>query len=219
MQRRQFLTLSLSSVGGLLFYTLDRKPGRVTAAQKRIRIPLRFLTESEALVVAAAVARIFPSDESGPGATEAGVSIYIDRQLAGPYGRDRYRYTQPPFEEGVPEQGYQGKATPRQIYREGLKKLAGFDGLSAAAQDRALREIENTLFFSLLQTHTIEGMFCDPMHGGNIGMIGWQLIGFPGPRMSYEEEVDQYYGRAFRPKPASLEQVLGKKVRPGEEEK
>src|SRR2546429_6192111 len=26
-----------------------------------------------------------------PGAREAGVAIYIDRQLAGPYGRDRYR--------------------------------------------------------------------------------------------------------------------------------
>ncbi len=219
MRRRHFLRLSLSSVGGLLIYTLDSKPHRLTAQEKSIRIPLRFFTEDEALVVAAAAARIFPSDESGPGATEAGVVLYIDRQLAGPYGRDRYRYTRAPFLEGLPEQGYQGKATPREIYHQGLKKLAGFDRLNAAAQDRVLGQMENTLFFSLLRTHTIEGMFCDPMHGGNLDMIGWQWIGFPGPRMSYEEEVDQYYGRAFRPKPASLEQVVGKKVRPSEDEK
>ena len=53
----------------------------------------------------------------------------------------------------------------------------------------------------MLRAHTIEGMFCDPMHGGNIDMIGWQLIGFPGPRATFDEEVDQYYGRAFRPSP------------------
>src|SRR5581483_11553465 len=102
----------------------------------------RFFTEPEARVIAAAAARIFPSDESGPGANEAGVVIYIDRQLAGPYGRDRYRYTHPPFEEGVTEQGYQGKATPREIYREGVAGLAGFDRLAPAAQDARLREIE-----------------------------------------------------------------------------
>ena len=69
-----------------------------------------------------------------------------------------------------------------------------------------------------MRTHTIEGMFCDPMHGGNRDMIGWQLIGFPGPRMSYFDEVDQYHGRAFRPKPVSLAQVVGHRVRPSEEE-
>jgi len=227
MRRRQFLTVSATSAGGLLVYTLDRLPTRVnaqsspeTAASKKdlIRIPLRFFTEPEALVIAAAVARIFPSDENGPGASEAGVIIYIDRQLAGPYGRDRYRYMQGPFEDGVPEQGYQGKLTPRDIYRQGLKLLDGFDRLASAEQDNALRKVEKTLFFVLLKTHTIEGMFCDPMHGGNIDMIGWQLIGFPGPRMSYFDEVDKYYGKTFRPKPVSLRQVIGRETRPSEDE-
>jgi len=209
MRRRHFLEVSLGSVGGLLFYTLDRRPTRLTAQdrEKTVRVPLRFFTADEARIVASAAARIFPSDEVGPGAAEAGVIVYIDRQLAGPYGRDRYRYTQPPFETGPPELGYQGKATPREIYRDGLKTLAGFADLPAAAQDDALRKIETTLFFTLLRTHVIEGMFCDPMHGGNAGMIGWQLIGFPGPRMSFDEEVGTYYGRAFRPKPTSLQEL------------
>ncbi len=219
MRRRHFLTVAASSVGGLLVYSLDGKPQRIPAAgSSTIRVPLRFFTEPEARVIAAAAARIFPSDETGPGANEAGVVIYIDRQLAGPYGRDRYRYTQPPFEEGLPEQGYQGRATPREIYREGLRLLRGFRDLGAAAQDSRLHSIENTVFFQLLRTHTIEGMFCDPMHGGNAGLIGWQLIGFPGPRMSYAEDVERYYGRAYRPKPQSLEQILGRPVKPFGEE-
>ena len=205
-------------MGGSLIYTLDRRPLRVAAqSDLSIRVPLRFFDERSALIVAAAVARIFPSDETGPGAPEAGVVLYIDRQLASAYGRDRFRFAQPPFEEGVPEQGYQGKSNPREIYREGVAKLAGFDELAPTAQDARLREIEQTYFFRLLRQHTIEGMFSDPMHGGNVDLIGWQLIGFPGPYMSWAEHVDQHYGKAFRPKPRSLRDVVGRPVKPWEE--
>ncbi|HEY6269000.1 MAG TPA: gluconate 2-dehydrogenase subunit 3 family protein [Candidatus Acidoferrum sp.] len=218
MRRRHFLTLSAATLGGVLVYSLDRKASLLASEQKPIRIPLRFFTETEALIVAAAASRIFPSDDSGPGAREAGVSIYIDRQLAGSYGRDRFRYTQPPFEDGPPELGYQGKETPRQIYREGLKDLKGFHLLPPAGQDAALRQIESSVFFALLRQNSIEGMFCDPIHGGNAGMVGWQLVGFPGPRMSNFDEIEKYYGKPFRPKPASLSQVTGKKIRPSEGE-
>ena len=219
MRRRHFLTLSATAIGGTLVFTLDRKPMLVHAQDDRkIRVPLRFFDEREALTIAAATARIFPSDTNGPGATEAGVVIYIDRQLAGPYGRDRYRYTQPPFEDGLPEQGYQGKATPREVYREGLAVLGqDFKGLTPAAQDARLREIETTYFFRLLRQHTIEGMFSDPMHGGNAGMIGWQMIGYPGPYMSWSEHIDQHYGKAYRPKQRSLREVVGHPVKPSED--
>jgi gluconate 2-dehydrogenase gamma chain len=210
MQRRQFLVLSAASIGGVLVYSLDRTAIRLAAEDRTVRIPLRFFTQDEAMMVAAATARIFPTDESGPGAREAGVVVYIDRQLAGPYGHDRHRYTKAPFEEAAPELGYQGEANPRQVYREGLKSLAGFDRLSATEQDQALSKIEDSHFFRLLRTHTIEGMFCDPIHGGNAGMIGWQLIGYPGPRMSNLKDVDQHFGEAFRPKPAGLQDIFGK---------
>ena len=209
MRRREFLTLSATSIGGMLVYSLDRKPFRLFAqTEHSLRIPLRFFTQSEALTVAAAASRIFPDDETGPGAQEAGVAVYIDRQLAGPWGRDRHRYTQGPFEENAPaEFGYQGKATPRQIYRDGLKDLKDFDQLPSAEQDNKLRQIETTVFFSLLRRNTIEGMFSDPVHGGNIDMVGWQLIGYPGPRMSNYADVDKHFGEAFRPKPVSLQET------------
>jgi gluconate 2-dehydrogenase gamma chain len=223
MRRRHFLVLSAASVGGVLVYSLDRKAQLLAAQDKSsqsIRVPLRFFTKAEALIVAAAASRIFPSDDSGPGANEAGVVIYIDRQLAGPYGRDRYRYTKAPFagDDALPEFGYQGQAPPRDVYREALKSLKGFDRLSAAEQDQKLAQMESSHFFALLRQNTIEGMFCDPIHGGNVDMVGWQLIGFPGPRMSNFSEIEKYPGEAFRPKPASLEQVTGRKIRPLEDE-
>jgi gluconate 2-dehydrogenase gamma chain len=60
-------------------------------------------------------------------------------------------------------------------------------------------------------------MFCDPMHGGNADLIGWQLIGFPGPYMSWAEHIDQHNGKGYRPKPRSLADVVGHPVKPWEE--
>lgn len=219
MRRRHFLTLTATGLGTALVYSLEQKAFCAQVQQKSLRIPLRFFHETEALIVAAAAARIFPSDETGVGAREAGVAVYIDRQLAGPYGRDARRYTQEPFEEGPPELGYQGKETPRQIYREGLKGLPGFHRLSPEAQDQALQKMETTVFFKLLREHTIEGMFCDPLHGGNKNLAGWKLIGFPGPRFSNKDDIDQHFGAAFRPAPTTLGEMAGHPIHPSEEEK
>jgi gluconate 2-dehydrogenase gamma chain len=219
MKRRQFIELSAQSIGGLLIYSLAGEPILLNGQEGTIKVPLRFFTEQEAKVIIAACERIFPADESGPGATQANAMVYIDRQLAGPYGTDKYRYTQPPFVESIPEHGYQGKANPQETYREGIKQLGtGFAELDGAKQDEALKKIEKTRFFQLLRQHTIEGMFCDPMHGGNAGLIGWQLIGYPGPQMSYRNQIGKYNGTAYRPKPQSLEQILRRPVKPWEDE-
>jgi gluconate 2-dehydrogenase gamma chain len=223
MKRREFLTLPVQSLGGVLLYTLAGEPVRMLAQNgvqaNKIKVPLRFFTAAEARVVQAAAERIFPSDASGPGATEAGVVIYIDRQLAGPYGSDKYRFTQAPFVESDPEHGYQGKPTPREIYRAGVLSLADFIELSPAQQDQKLRAIEASQFFRLLRQHTMEGMFSDPMHGGNAGLIGWQLIGYPGPLMNYRDEIDKAHGQPWRRKPVSLSDVVGHPVKGWEEER
>lgn len=219
MKRRHFLTLSASGLGTVLVYSLEHKNFSALAQGKSVRIPLRFFTETEALIVASAASRIFPSDTTGPGAREAGVAVYIDRQLSGPYGRDAHRYTQEPFEQGPPELGYQGKETPQQIYREGLKPLAGFHRLLPEEQDRGLKKIETSVFFALLRQHTIEGMFCDPLHGGNKNLVGWKLIGFPGPRFSNKDDIDKHFGQAYRPAPTMLREMAGHAIHPSEEEK
>ena len=114
MKRRDFILVPAKAVGGMVLYSLvgDLVP---IAAQDTVKVPLRFFTAAEARVIQAASERIFPTDESGPGATEAGVIVYIDRQLAGPYGRDKYRYTKGPWIQSIPEHGYQGKETPQEL--------------------------------------------------------------------------------------------------------
>jgi gluconate 2-dehydrogenase gamma chain len=220
MKRREFLTIPAAALGGTLLYTLAREPLRLQAQDGNVKVPLRFFSAAEARVIAAASERIFPSDASGPGAKEAGVVIYIDRQLAGPYGADKYRYTKGPWVESVPEHGYQGKANPRETYRDGIAKLgANFDALPVEEQIQKLQSVEKTHFFQLLRAHTIEGMFSDPMHGGNAELIGWQLIGYPGPRMSYKQDVDRHFGGEYRPKPEGLEQIMHRKGNPWEDEK
>jgi gluconate 2-dehydrogenase gamma chain len=219
LKRREFLTLPAASLGGVLVYTLAGDPVRLVAQNGEIKVPLRFFTTAEARVVQAACDRIFPSDATGPGATEAGVVVYIDRQLAGPYGHDKYRYTKPPFVVSLPEHGYQGEENPREIYRAGIQTLGNFADLSPTERDQRLRAIERTTFFRLLRQHTIEGMFSDPLHGGNANMIGWQLIGYPGPVMNYRDEIDKSQGQAWRRKPVSLAQIVGHAVGGWEEEK
>jgi len=219
MKRREFLSIPAAALGGTLLYTLAGEPFRLQAQGGQVKVPLRFFTAQEARVVAAACERIFPSDASGPGATEAGVVIYIDRQLAGPYGADKNRYSKGPWRESYPEHGYQGKENPRDTYRAGIRGLGNFAGLSIEEQTKKLTSIEKTHFFALLRAHTIEGMFSDPMHGGNAGLIGWQLVGFPGPQMSHRNEIDKHFGQPWRPKPQSLEQIMGRKPALLEDEK
>jgi gluconate 2-dehydrogenase gamma chain len=219
MKRREFLSIPAAALGGTLLYTLAGEPFRLQAQNGQVKVPLRFFTAEEARVVTAACERIFPSDASGPGATEAGVVIYIDRQLAGPYGADKNRYSKGPWRESYPEHGYQGKENPRDTYREGIRGLGNFVDLSVEEQTKKLTSIEKTHFFALLRAHTVEGMFSDPMHGGNAGLIGWQLIGFPGPQMSHRNEIDKHFGQPWRPKPQSLEQIMGRKPAPWEDEK
>lgn len=213
MKRREFVTLS---VGGVLIYTLDRKALWLDAEAKPVRVPLKFFTAHEAKIVAAACERIFPGDENGPGAKEAAVMIYIDRQLAGPYGRDELRYTKGPFIENDPSWGgYQGRAGPQEIYRAGIKKLGrDFVRLTPAEQDERLCRIEKTMFFQMLREHTVEGMFCDPLHGGNADLVGWQMIGYPGPVMGFRGEITVYNkGIAYRPPPRDLEEILGVQIK------
>jgi gluconate 2-dehydrogenase gamma chain len=148
MKRREFLTIPAASVGGTLLYTLAGEPFRLKAQTGSkggtLKVPLRFFTAKEARVVAAACERIFPSDDTGPGATEAGVVIFIDRQLAGPYGRDKYRYKQAPWVQSVAEHGYQGKENSQEIYRQGIQSLGDFDSLPVDEQVKKLQALEHT---------------------------------------------------------------------------
>lgn len=166
-----------------------------------------FFTASEREAADAITARLIPTDETGPGAREADVVTFIDRQLAGFYGRAQRWYMHPPFPDPQDTQGYQSPHTPSELWREGLAALDAhcretFDGVAFASlpeetQDEILSALEEgeiefeTLsaqqFFEFAKEMTIEGFFCDPVYGGNRDMIGWRLVGFPGARYDYRD--------------------------------
>lgn len=187
-------------------------PGEANSPSHALPGGYKFFTPQEAAFVEAVVARLIPADELGPGAKEANVPVFLDRQLSGPYGRAERWYMQGPWAKGTKSQGYQTRFTPAQLYRAAIKSIdeqcrarfqnKAFAELAAEQQDSLLKELEDgklkldgvpaDAFFELLLQNTTEGFFCDPIHGGNRDMIGWKLIGFPGARYDYRPYVAKH---------------------------
>src|ERR1700737_4327568 len=81
-----------------------------------------FLNLDEAAFVESLVDHMVPADEISPKGTDLGVNVYIDRALAGAWGKGERLYMQGPWKQGAPSQGYQLPLTPAQIYRAGLRR-------------------------------------------------------------------------------------------------
>ncbi len=62
---------------------------------------------AEAATVEAFVDRLIPADDLSPGGKDCGCAVFIDRQLAGPYGRFDGYYMSGPFQDGTKQQGPQ----------------------------------------------------------------------------------------------------------------
>jgi gluconate 2-dehydrogenase gamma chain len=144
---------------------------------------LETLTATEADTLEAIVGRLIPSDENGPGAGEARAAHYIDRALTGPLHSSR--------------EAYAAGLAAIDAYAQATKGTA-FARLAAADQDAVLTHMEKNVatgfipnaatFFNLVRTHAIQGTFCDPYYGGNANFVGWDLIGYPGLRMTVGED-------------------------------
>ncbi|PQP86671.1 hypothetical protein CPT76_30200 [Paenibacillus sp. AR247] len=46
-------------------------------------------------------------------------------------------------------------------------------------------------FFDLLRNMTLEGVYADPLYGGNVNMEGWKMRNYPGNQMSYAKIVGE----------------------------
>jgi gluconate 2-dehydrogenase gamma chain len=173
----------------------------------------RFFTPAERKFIEAAVDRLIPPDPVGPGGVEANIPFFLDRQLAGPFGRGDHYYLGGPWKKGAPEQGYQMRFSPAQLYRAAIAAVdqyvsghfngAAFAGLAAADQDTVLKGLEaGTIqlgggvdakaFFAMLLQNTKEGYLSDPIYGGNKDMAAWKMIGFPGAHYDYKEWVTRH---------------------------
>jgi len=173
----------------------------------------QFFTAAEAATLEAIADRVIPPDPQTPGGKDAGCAVFIDRQLAGPYGQDTGLYTSAPFAKGVKQQGAQSAVAPAQLYRKGLAALdahargsnggaQSFTALSAERQDQLLHDleagkvqlegVEAQTFFEQLLKDVQQGFFADPLYGGNRDMCAWKMIGFPGARYDYRDWVSRH---------------------------
>ncbi len=155
-----------------------------------------FFNDDDTRTITALTERLMPGAPGLPGATDAGVTNYIDLALSGAYQDQQY------------------------FYRCGLTQLdvhcsqaygKPFRRLAAAQQDETITALQQgkvaefvwptaQAFFGTLRTHTMEGMFADPVYGGNKDFAGWRLVGFPGAQPLFTQE-DMESKQAFTREP------------------
>jgi hypothetical protein len=176
-------------------------PDRLPELEKSIVSPVvtvRALTGDELSALGAVFERLFPADALGPGALEIGVLEYTQQALSG-----AYQPLVPVYRSGL--------AAVDQVARG--RHGRGFVDLTPEQQNGIIDQLEKDEvpgavgFFGVLWQHLREGLFSDPIHGGNKGMAGWRLIGFPGAQFGYSAE-EQRLDVAIRREPRSVAQLL-----------
>ncbi|MBS4200945.1 gluconate 2-dehydrogenase subunit 3 family protein [Bacillus sp. FJAT-49732] len=160
-------------------------------------------------VLAEASERIFPADDLGPGAIDLDVPYYIDHQLAGAWGHNARDYMMGPFYPGIETQGFQSHLKRNEIFTQGIGKIKAysqqkynkrFTELTDQEKDEVLAAFEkgdvpmegvtSSDFFTLFRMGVLEGVYADPLYGGNRDMAGWKMKGFPGNQMSYLDKIE-----------------------------
>jgi gluconate 2-dehydrogenase gamma chain len=151
------------------------------------RAGLESLTAAESATLDAILARLIPTDANGPGATEAHVGVYIDRALGGPLS-----FYKSAYDDGLD-----------QIDEYSSSRFsAPFVQLAPAQQDAILTSMQSgkaagfgadggSSFFSTVLQHAQQGMFGDPFWGGNANFVGWDLIGYPGVKITGIQPSEQ----------------------------
>ena len=185
------------------------------APQPPPSMPYQSLSPDEATFVEALVNVLCPADEYSPNGVDCGLATYIDRQLAGPYGKGDGRYQRGPFRSAKPELGWQLPLTPEQFCKAGIAAANAacirdrgnsFDRLSPAEAgdfldalqgDRvACEDLPLALWFNeVIYRLFVEGCFADPMYGGNRNAVFWKMIGYPGLPATHALDMVRYRGK------------------------
>jgi len=197
-------------------------PSAAPAAPVSPEPPLT-LNAAEAAFITAAVDTLIPADALSPSASDCGVAVFIDRQLAGAWGNGARLYRDGPFLKGKPEHGYQLALTPREYFRASIeaandwtRKTYGkdFDRLAPPERDAALKtmdagkaelvEVNGKQFFEMLLASAMEGFFADPIYGGNRDKVSWRMVGYPGLPATYAGKALEYRGKKVVIEPQSI---------------
>ena len=198
--------------------TTTATPSKRVADESYNHAFMYFTNPAQFEVLKAAIDRIYPEDENGPGATGLGVHFFIDHQLAGTYGHNARDYMQGPFAPGSNFQGYQSPLKRHQVFDVGLDALQTYSQsqykkdfpditddqkdtiLKAFAEDKVpLKGVTSKTFFSILRALTLEGVYSDPLYGGNRNMEGWKMKKFPGSQMAYINQIESKKFKTMKP--------------------
>jgi gluconate 2-dehydrogenase gamma chain len=229
--RREFLT-SVGVAGAASVHALAPVAAEAQTASQAPAAPqtaeaagYTYLKPVEQAFVEALVDHMIPKDELTGSGTEIGIATYIDRALAGSWGKGDRLYKEGPWQRGTPNQGYQLPMTPAQLYRAGIqgsnaycRKTFGkdFDRCTAEQKEAFLKDmaagkitldggLPGRAFFAAFYENVMEGMFADPIYGGNKDKAGWKMIGFPGVLANNAENVKKYSdGKKFTADPVSI---------------
>lgn len=210
MDRRRFLTILAATVASGATARFWPALSQESAGAAIGEDAYTFFTEPEVQFIQAAIDRLIPADDLGPGALAAGVAVFIDRQLDGNFGHAGRYYNQGPWGQSSALQGYQLQLEPRELFQIGIaatdrycqetygKPFAQLDGaqqdevfrgLQNVSDDKDLQDVPGAVFFAHLIQMTKDGFFADPIYGGNRGMVGWKLVGFPGVAADYTDWI------------------------------
>lgn len=130
-------------------------------------------TRRQKATAAAVFARMFPTDDDTPGATEIGVISYVERLLAG-YGHEHLAQYQLALDKL--------DRTARERWQQPFAQCgpAEQDTLMQALEQEPATDRNRPRCMDLLVAHMQEGLFSDPIHGGNRDKLGWKVLGHPG---------------------------------------
>jgi gluconate 2-dehydrogenase gamma chain len=230
--RRDFLKTAV--VGGAAAATTGITPPQIAEAQQTAAAApaaappatatYAFLNPEEAAFVEALVDHMVPADELSPKGTDLGINVYIDRALAGAWGKGDRLYMQGPWKRGVPNQGYQLPLTPAELYRAGIDATNAycrktysktFDHLDAKQREEVLVGLSTAkitfdsglparTFWGTVYQTVMEGMFADPIYGGNRDKAAWKMLGFPGAIAVNRENIGRYRDKVFPHEPVGI---------------
>ncbi len=135
-----------------------------------------FLSDAQARTLASICDQIIPADDF-PSASQAGVLTYIDRQLV-----RHYRRHQDVYRDGLE----QAHALSMKRFNQELAALAPQQQLEVVAAI----EQQNPVFFAMVRSHTFEGYYGSPRHGGNRDAVSWRMLGLTEPPVRGRAQYD-----------------------------
>lgn len=147
------------------------------------------LSPREVRLFDAVFARMFPTDASSAGAREIGAIHFLDQSLAGAYYEHRESYRQAALALDAAATSRWGRS-----FADGTESQQ--DSLISDLQHGRIEgwaSPPQMPFFAMMRQHLLEGLFSDPIYGGNIDKLGWKTIGHPGVWLenSAEEQLQE----------------------------